>query len=456
MPLLGQFTTVDEAFGYIESFTNLEKNTSTSVRSYRLDRMRVLLELFDHPDRSFKSIHIAGTKGKGSTAIFIASVLAEAGEKTGLYTSPHVTSYKERITLAGRFFEDSLYLDTVNTIRARLSKLPSGSLPAHGSPTTFELLTLLGFLMFREVGCSWAVIETGIGGRLDATNVIMPEACVLTPVEKEHVELLGTTLPQIAGEKAGIIKQGKPVFCSFQKPEVRDVFTATAALKEAPIRFLADELTALTTRLDLEGTKMAPTWGSEPSEEYYLSMHGDVQAENAALAVLTLRSLSRMSIPGFPRITPDEIARGVVRAELPGRMEFFEGPAGPVVLDAAHTPISAMRLLDSMRKIFPQGAVLIFGCVQGKDAEGMAAALATAFDEVIISTPGTFKKSDPPGVHALFQAKNPRTRLILSPEEAYRAAVRLAQQGSKAGAPLPILVTGSFYMVSEIRKLLTA
>ena len=470
MPLVSRrFTAVDEAFAYLESFTNLERGSGHSVRSYRLDRMHALLDLFGNPERAFRTIHLAGSKGKGSTAIYVASALAAAGEATGLYTSPHVSSYRERITLAGRFFPDELYVETINEIAARIRDLDKDVLPARGEPTTFELLTLLGFLMFREWGCSWAVIETGIGGRLDATNVVSPEMCLLTPVELEHTELLGTTLQAIAGEKAGIIKEGVPVFAGYQTPEAKDVFAATAALRNAPIRFLDEEVEEIQTALSFEATEMKVRWRSGRSEAFHLAMPGDVQAENAALAVLALRLLSEGDAigpqpPGAGSPLGEEAIRaGLTVARLPGRMEVIQTASGRIVLDGAHTPVSATRLLSSYRRLFPEPSVLIFGSVLGKDQEGMASALASAFRSIVISTPGTFKKSDPQGVHAAFMAHNPAAVLVLDPAAALAEAVRLAQEGRAAaatgsgcgdGSPLPILVTGSFYMVAEIRRLL--
>ena len=469
MPLVSRrFTTVEEAFAYLESFTNLERGSGHSVRSYRLDRMHALLDLFGNPDRAFHTIHLAGSKGKGSTAIYVASVLTAAGKTTGLYASPHVSSYRERITLAGRFFPDELYVNTINAIAQRIGTLGEDVLPARGEPTTFELLTLLGFLIFREWGCSWAVIETGIGGRLDATNVVSPEMCLLTPVELEHTDLLGTTLQAIAGEKAGIIKEGVPVFAGYQRPEVKNVFAATAALRHAPIRFLDEEVEEISTTLSFEATEMRIRWRGGRTESFRLAMPGDVQAENAALAVLALRGV-RGDAPsaaapdgGSSPLGEEAIGAGLAVARLPGRMEVIQTAHGRIVLDGAHTPVSAARLLTSYRKLFPEPSILIFGSVLGKDLHGMAAALAPAFRSVVISTPGTFKKSDPEGVHAAFVHHNPGALLIRDPAAALREAMRLAREGRAAtgsrsgskGAALPILVAGSFYMVAEIRKLL--
>ncbi len=459
--VIRRIESVDEGFAYIESFTNFERTDSQPVRAYRLDRMRALLDLFGHPERDFRSIHLAGSKGKGSTALFVASILKAAGIKTGLYASPHVATYRERITLSGAFFDDDAYVDGINRILARIASLGADALAGRGEATTFELLTLLAFIMFREAGCKWAVIETGIGGRLDATNVITPVACLLTPVELEHTDLLGTTLPQIATEKAGIIKDSVPAFSGYQHPEVRAVFAATGALRRAPIRFLADEVESIDVALGLEASRAAVTWreaaGRPGTDAFLLAMPGEVQAENAALALLAARTLfggqgAEDRPDDWPRLTEAALAEGLAFARLPGRMEVIERPGGTIVLDVAHTPVSVSRLLSSYRKLFPSPSILLFGSVTGKNHEGMADVLAPAFDRIIISTPGTFKKSDPRALAEIFHGRNPATRLVEDPGEALAEAERLSRASGGARG-LPILVTGSFYMVAEIRRL---
>ncbi len=205
----GAFETPQEVFSWVESFTNLERgNLPFDKRTYRLDRMRRLLAMFDDPDAELAAIHVAGTKGKGSTAALIASVLHAAGHRTGLYMSPHVNSPFERLTLAGEAPRAGLLVRLGGEVKTALDALPAEGMPGYFAPTTFELYTLLAFLYFRDAGCEYAVIEVGIGGRLDATNVIIPRASVITPLDLEHTDVLGDTLEKIAEEKAGIIKPG--------------------------------------------------------------------------------------------------------------------------------------------------------------------------------------------------------------------------------------------------------
>lgn len=436
-----ELATPQDVFAWAESFTNLEKGTLPfDKRNYRLDRMRRLLGLFDGPDSGLRIIHVAGTKGKGSTSALLASILDAAGHRTGLYTSPHVSSPFERIAIAGEPSRPELLVRIGGEVKGVIDSLPRDGMPGHFAPTTFELYTLLAFLYFREAGCEEAVIEVGIGGRLDATNIVMSESAVITPLDLEHMEVLGDTIEQIAFEKAGIIKPGMPAFAGFQPPAAKQVLRDTALARGSSITFLDEQLESLGTTLDARGTTFRLHLSGDIPVEFRLSLLGEFQAENAALACLTLRRTR-------PEIPLDCYRDGLLAASLPGRMEVV-GTNPPVVLDGAHTPLAVSRLVDSFDKIFPGEAVLVFGSVAGKRPREMASILARRFPRIVISTPGTFKESNPEQVFEIFRSLNPDTVLEKMPE----AALRRARQES--GGTRPILVTGSFYMVAEIRRLL--
>ncbi len=431
-------TNVDETFAYFESFTNLEKVKLTNrQRSFRLDRIETLLAYFDDPHKSFKSFHIAGTKGKGSTAAMLASILVSDGHRTGLYTSPHVSSYLERINVALLPPEESLIVYLANRIRERIESLPN-DLPGDFPPTTFELLTLLAFLVFRETQCKYAVLETGIGGRLDATNVVTPEACLLTPLDLEHTELLGDTIEQIAVEKGGIIKPGVPAFCGYQSEPVKKIFRDICREKGAPLHFLDDEVSLLDVDLKPEETLLTMKLkGSEPLS-LSLSLRGKFQAENASLVYLTVKTV-------LPSLSSSALREGFRRTNLPGRMEVVNTEP-LIMLDGAHTPLAVRRLLESFRTLYPHKGVLIFGSVTGKDPQHMAELLTPHFASVIISKPGSFKPNDPIEVFRIFKSLKSETYLIENPAEALTKALELSQNSR------PILVTGSFYMICEIRR----
>jgi dihydrofolate synthase/folylpolyglutamate synthase len=437
----GDLAAPEDVFSWVESFTNLERgNLPFDKRNYRLDRMRRLLGMFDDPDRELSAIHVAGTKGKGSTAALIASVLHAAGHRTGLYTSPHVNSPFERITLAGEPPRSELLVRLGSEVKSALDALPAEGMPGHFAPTTFELYTLLALLYFRDAGCEHAVIEVGIGGRLDATNVIMPLVSVITPLDLEHTDVLGDTLEKIAWEKAGIIKPGVPAYIGLQPPGTKEVFRRAGVERGSAIVFLDEETQELAARVDAGGTTFTVRFTGESSEDLHLSMLGEFQAENAALALLTLRRT-------MPEIPMECYREGFERTVLPGRMEV-RGSAPAIVLDGAHTPLAVTRLLSSFRTIFPGEAILLFGSVSGKRPQEMAAILASAFSRVIISTPGTFKESDPEEVAEIFRSFNPATILEKNPARALQRA-REESAGTR-----PILVTGSFYMIGEIGRLL--
>jgi dihydrofolate synthase/folylpolyglutamate synthase len=440
-----EILTPADAFAWVESFTNLERGLAPfDDRSYHLDRMRRLLALFADPHGSCPLIHVAGTKGKGSTCALLAGALAASGRRTGLYTSPHVASPFERIVLAGEPERPAALVQAARGMQAVVDALPAED-GAGFPPTTFELYTLLAFLYFREAACDIAVIETGIGGRLDATNVIVPEASLVTPIDLEHTDVLGGTLGEIAAEKAGILKPGVSAFIGLQPPAAEEVFRGAARERGSPVAFLAEEMTGREVTLSPAGTHLHLELRGRPAADFQLSMLGEFQAENAALAFLALARL-------HPEITLAQFEQGFRAARLPGRMELFPGDP-PLVLDGAHTPLSVRRLAESFVSVFarpgrPRGAVLLFGSVAGKNPLAMAEVLAPRFESIVVSTPGTFKASDPAGVAAIFARINPRTELVPDP------AAALARARELSGGTLPVLVTGSFYMVAEIRRLL--
>jgi dihydrofolate synthase / folylpolyglutamate synthase len=443
-----RYSTFDEACIYMESQTNLAKSMNYTVRTYRLDRMQALLDHFDHPERDVRMIHVAGSKGKGSTALYIAKGLTALGYRTGLYSSPHVSTYRERFTLSGMFFDDHFLLSTAEDMLSHIETFSFEEDYGYAGPTTFEMLTLLSFLLFSRSECDYAVIETGLGGRLDATNVITPVMSVITPIELEHTAILGDTIELIAAEKAGIIKPGVPVTISGQRPQALEVFTRRARQLECPFTLLTDELTSLESSTSAIGEDTQMRWKDGTCDSLLLAMRGSFQAENAALAILVLRKLGlfheQHSLPA------------IARASIPGRLELIrEHPC--IYIDGAHTENSIERVFASFREIHPRGGVLIFGAVEGKNHLRMAELAIEHFQKIVISTPGTFKKSDPEALFQLFStllaargSELPEIQLFLvpSPTDALDKAVALTDEHRGV-----ILTAGSFYMAAEIRNL---
>ena len=434
-----------DAFNYIESFTNLERNFTSAQTEYKLERMAFMLEACGHPERSFKAVHIAGSKGKGSTAAITARILKELGYKTGLFTSPHLITYKERITLAGEFFPDDIYIRNTELIKEMLE---CGKLTGNlGQPTTFELLTLLAFLIFKEQGCQWAVLETGMGGRLDATNLVLPEVSIITPIELEHCDVLGDTIEKIAFEKAGIIKHEVPVVVQHQKPEALEVLRRRAEELRSPFIYADDHIKIENCRLGPDGSFFIL---SMDGRQYSIvtNLAGDFQCDNIASSLLALHKI-------MPKMDLQKALNALRDVPLEGRMEIV-GTEPAVVVDGSHTAYSIQRLLDSCKAIFGAGGVLVFGSVKGKNYRAMLDLLVPCFDEVIISEPQGFKETDVEAVYSYAKSlcdngQQPGKPLILEPvpEKALELAISKA---AKLDGKKPVVVTGSFYLAGAIKK----
>lgn len=428
------FKTIDDAFSWIESFTNLEKDTREIKRFYRPERMVDVLEHFGNPHLACRVIHTAGSKGKGSTSVLLASALTMNGWKTGLFTSPHVLHYRERIQIDSSPLEDQKYMDCISSIKQGLDiRLPGGD-----DPTTFELLTLLGFMLFKQEGCDFCVIETGLGGRLDATNAVKPLASVLTPIEMEHTQWLGNTLEAIAGEKAGIIKPDTPVFSAPQKSNVETVFRQIASEKNAPLKILNEEIESIDSTVTAGGTAYVIKFNNGEQIKGTLALRGHIQAWNAALAFTVLRTL-------FPEVDQSVWLKGFSTAFLPGRVEILSSDP-LVVLDGSHTPRSVALALESFNEISKKtsDSVLLFGCQDDKDAGAMAAVLSPAFKNIVITTPGFFKKSSPRRVFEAFSSLRDGCILEEDPAKALKLALEYKSD---------VLILGSFILAGAVKEL---
>jgi dihydrofolate synthase/folylpolyglutamate synthase len=453
------FSSSSAVFTWLSRFINLERGQTP--KSFKAERMEILAALAGHPETCAPAIHIAGSKGKGSVTGMISAILEAQGIKTARYMSPHVREYRERITAGGEFFDESVYIEAGHELRD-ISETLSGRAQAEfplffpgaeegEGPTFFELLTLYFFLCARKAGGDCMVIETGMGGRLDPTNIVNPLVSVITPIELEHTEYLGDTLAAIAGEKAGIIKPGKPLILAAQADEALRVFRETAAAKNAPLIFFpeAADIQGLSIRRD--GTDFSLGFkkpGLFPAPlKLSLPIPGAVQAYNAGLAVLAVKT-------AFPAVGEEPVRAGLHTVELPARFErICKDP--PLIIDGAHTPKSTELAVQTFCSLYGEGGILLFGCVAGKNAAAMARILIPHFSRIIITTPGSFKASDPEKLYALFtqEALRPRAgektavSCIKNTPEALGRALEL---GRNLG--LPVLAAGSFYLAAEIRQ----
>ncbi len=440
-----RFSGSEEIFDYYMSFVNVEKGDHTE---FKLDRMRQLCAALGHPENAEPSVHIAGSKGKGSVSTMIARILEAAGHRVGLYTSPHLLRWKERMSLAGDEMPEKFIIEGAQEILPLVEGKTDKDFAGGQKPTYFELTTLNAFLAFKHAGCDRMAVEVGMGGRLDSTNVITPLASVITPIELEHTEWLGDTIAKIAGEKAGIIKPGVPCFISRQKPEAHEVFERIASERGSKLFDAAKLVTIDNFSIDKSGTTAALRFAPEAGvpwsgiESFRVPLVGEVQAENMALALLAAAHVE-------PGLTAETCRRGLEKASLPARFQVLDLEP-PVVLDGAHTPLSTQLSLDSFNRIFGSSpAVLLFACAHDKKHAEMASILRPRFAHIFVTKPGTFKKSDPELVARSFGIKEGGCKLIEDTQAAVNAARDLAK---KLGQPL--LIAGSFYLCSEAAQML--
>ncbi len=401
-----------------------------------------LLERLGSPQDAYRIVHIAGSNGKGSTAAFAESILRAAGLRTGLYTSPHLIDFAERIRVNGRPVGARALARLVT--RAR----PAGetvSREAGRGATFFEITTAMALLHFAEAKVDVAVIETGLGGRFDATNVVRPAVCAITPIALEHQKQLGRTLGAIAREKAGILKRGVPAVSAVQTMAAREVLRARARALGAPLAFLGR---------DFHARRLAEGGFAYEGLEIRLprlrcALAGPHQIANAALA---LAACERLASSGL-RIGPEAMARGVAAARWPGRLEVVRrDPAGRplVVLDGAHNPAAARVLAEALPRTFPcRRVLLVAGAMADKDLGALARALAPAVTRtggVVIATAPVFERSADPRLLAdHFRRAGARVLVARTVPAAIDRAIARARPGDL------VLVAGSLYLVGEAR-----
>jgi dihydrofolate synthase/folylpolyglutamate synthase len=398
-----------------------------------------LLELMGAPQHAFRSVHIAGTNGKGSTAAFITGMLQAAGHRVGLYTSPHLVSFTERMRINGVQISEAKVVELAQRVRERASFPVPGSGTA--VPTFFEVTTAMAFTWFAEQQVDLAVIETGMGGRLDATNVITPLLSVITNIDLEHTEFLGTTLELIAAEKAGIIKQGVPVVTGVVQPEVVAVLEREATGKQAPLYLLGKDfapesvVAGRTQVFDYRGH------GNSYSA-LEIGMLGRYQVDNACLAMAAMEVLQEAGV------AVDEAAmrRGLANTRWEGRLErVAERP--DIFLDGAHNPASATQLAAAVRAMRPsyQRLVLIIGILGDKDRAGILSQLLPLADLVIVTKPNYSRAMD---VEALATEVRQQHGTV---ETTGTVAAAIALARHRAAPDDLVLITGSLYVVGDAR-----
>ncbi len=430
--------TYKDALDYIYSFTDYEKKSSYlyGPEYFDLARVEKLLAWLDNPHLHFKSVHIAGTKGKGSVAAMSESILRAAGYRTGLYTSPHLHTLRERIQVDGRLIPQ----ETVASLTERLQPLVSRI----EGITTFEIITALGFLFFADQGVEVAVLEVGMGGRLDATNVVDPLVAIITSLSYDHTHILGETLPLIAREKAGIIKDEACVVSAPQAPEAMAVIEEVCREQDAELTVIGRDWTWEAGEANLEGQWFRVTNHESriTNHGFWIPLLGRHQLDNATVAVAAMEKLRQRGV----NVPEASVGEGLRRVRWPGRLEIL-GRRPFVVVDCAHNADSAGKLKAALEEVFAyRRLILIFGASADKDIEGMMRELFPLAQQVIIT-----------------QAKHPRavdTGVLREKALALRPGVMVSDSVAEAlglalGVASPqdlICATGSVFVVAEVRE----
>ena len=436
---------IDVFLDWLSDYLNFEHNPKKNI--FWLDTIDFLCKRFDNPQDYAPCIHVAGSKGKGSVSKMIACILEEAGYSVGLYASPHMTDFRERICKPSGFFDESVYEEAIKELVPNVDSIIN--LPGDRPITWFELVTLYAFLCFRKAKVDWSVFEVGLGGRLDTTNDIRPKICCITPIELEHTEFLGDTLEKIAAEKAGIIKNCTPVVIARQPTEsVKIVFREKAITRHAPYYYVDEMINNASYCFNTTSKKMKVHFESDIFNrpiETQLSLLGQMQAQNAAQAAITVRKI-------FPNLSEDIIERGLAKAKLPGRFEIVENIKNyeqikHLILDGAHTCNSIRLTIDTLHKLYQDQKVnLLFACAADKDIKDIAPLLKDNFEHMYITKPGAKKHSD---IAAEIEAFS-KTNSPFTANADYKFIIKKAFEDS-AKKGITLLVTGSFYLIAEVK-----
>ncbi|MFG0285132.1 MAG: bifunctional folylpolyglutamate synthase/dihydrofolate synthase [Phycisphaerales bacterium JB039] len=442
-----EIATFTDAEQFLATRVNIERSRPDKVDpvAFKLDRMRALADALGKPHRDLRFVHIAGSKGKGSVVEMTASCLAACGYTTGAYTSPHLVSVRERMRINGAPISE----DAFAALAGRIAEASAAIEAVHGPTTYFECVTAMAFCWFAEQAIDMAIIETGLGGRLDATNIILPEIAAITAIQMEHTALLGDTLGAIAAEKGGIFKPGADALSVPQAPEAASALREAALAADCDLLFLGDpiDFSWRYTHTPEDGQR-ARVYLSSPRntfEHMAAPFRGEHQAENTGLTLAILDHLTARGI----RVTERQIAEGLAATPRGGRLEVI-WRAPRIMIDGAHNPESIRALMRSIGAEERYDAlVVIFGCAVDKDVEGMLRELTGGADKVIFTRAADNRRAAPPeDLLRRFEARGKNAQMAPT----LREAINLAHKA--AGRDDLICVTGSFYLAGEAKRLI--
>ena len=399
-----------------------------------LENIRNLVERLGHPERRFPSIHVAGTNGKGSTVAIIESILRRAGYKTGRYISPHLIDMRERIQVGGKSINQNKVIETIRHMHPHIE--------ATGA-SFFEILTAMAFLHFAENNVDIAVLETGLGGRLDATNVVSPVLTIITEIGLEHTKTLGNRLASISEEKAGIFKPNVPCLCGASHWRARHALSELAKHRRVPLRFSKDTANVTRIRLSENGSHFDYNTDDSHYQNLHLNLLGSHQVDNALLALLSVDELCKL---GW-HIPESAVREGLENVEWRARLELLrKNPT--VLLDSAHNPMGIRTLVTAIKTLFDyERFVLVFGVLRDKNYRNMFRRIAPLVDRIILTKPLSDRALEPERLKLLPEAQEKNIEVIPDIEKAWYRALQLAgQEDLVCGA-------GSIYFVGEVIRL---
>ena len=422
---------------YQESIAYLEGLSRFGIR-LGLERMQELVIRLGHPERKYPTIHITGTNGKGSTTACLAAILQEAGFRTGMYTSPHLERYTERMRIDGLEVEEAVFAHAIEQTAAAAREMERDGLE---HPTQFEVLTAAAFVMFAAMKVDYAVIEVGLGGSLDSTNVIESRVAVITNVTLEHEDRCGSTIREIAEHKAGIIKKNSRVLTAAQG-EALEVIRRRAADCGAVVQVLGEEWQAQMQSVSLTGIAwmlQQPNGSSWPLQARLVGEHQVYNASLAVMAALTVRETA---------VNQEAVARGLAKACWPGRFEVLRTQP-PLVVDGAHNPAGSAVLRRTLDQVFPGREVLfLLGILKDKDIEGITGLLVREQDRVIAVRPLSERAAEAGDLASHFPPH--QVEAVPDWEEGVNRLLELAEQEPRKVA----CVAGSLYLLGAVRPIL--
>jgi len=440
--------TYQQAIQYLNTFFNLEHLTHFNYRKeLNLARMRCLLAWFRFPEKRFKSILIAGTKGKGSTASFLSSILWAHGYRVGLYTSPHLSDLRERFCLNGRVISKEVFREMVHQIK-RVIIQHRFQMKKLAPITFFEVTTLLAFLYFEREQVDFAVLEVGLGGRLDATNVVHQTLSLLTPIGIDHVEYLGRTLPRIAYEKAGILKS-KSVFVSAAQPEgALQTIKRQAGKLQAHGTFSGQHYSHSLRKLTHEGASFDFKMGEIRYRQLEIKLTGAYQAENASTALAGVLQLARIC---HLKLQESKIRKGLKGTRWPGRFEVLKRGTLTYILDGAHNVQSLRVLTQNVRRLFPRKSVVaMLGLSREKDVKSVLSTVKKLTRKLVVTQTNHPRAES---ARRLVELAQPHFETILPTTNTREGLANVAKLSGRNDL---VLVTGSLFLVGETRKILQA